>query len=203
MSTLTKAFETPWKISDRIGSWVIYPYVTLLFMLNGIPRGKGWSFYGAPIIQKHHNSLIAFGDGLHLRSSMSSNPLGINHPVIIATLQETARLEVGRDFAMSGGTLCAAEKIMIGHNVGVGANTMIVDTDFHSMNAQVRRISPSEAKTAPVIIEDDVFIGMNCLILKGVTIGKGSVVGAGSVVTRDIPSYVIVAGNPAQIIKKI
>ena len=54
-----------------------------------------------------------------------------------------------------------------------------------------------------VTIEDNVFIGMNCLILKGLTIGKGSMVGAGSVVTMDVPSDVIVAGNPARLIRKL
>ena len=52
-------------------------------------------------------------------------------------------------------------------------------------------------------VEDDVFIGMNCLILKGVTIGKGSVIGAGSVVVKNIPSGVIAAGNPARVIREM
>jgi acetyltransferase-like isoleucine patch superfamily enzyme len=53
------------------------------------------------------------------------------------------------------------------------------------------------------VIEDDVFVGMQSIILKGVTIGSGSVVGAGSVVTRNVPPGVVVAGNPAQVIKKL
>jgi acetyltransferase-like isoleucine patch superfamily enzyme len=100
---------------------------------------------------------------------------------------------------MTGGSLVAAEKIIIGDNVNLGANTTIMDTDFHPLDPQARRLDTRPSKTSPVIIEDDVFIGMNCLILKGITIGRGSVVGAGSVVRRDVPPGVIIAGNPALI----
>jgi acetyltransferase-like isoleucine patch superfamily enzyme len=55
----------------------------------------------------------------------------------------------------------------------------------------------------PVIIEDDVWIGTRCMILKGVTIGRGSVVGAGSVVRRDVPPYSLMAGNPARRVASI
>jgi acetyltransferase-like isoleucine patch superfamily enzyme len=104
---------------------------------------------------------------------------------------------------MTGGILCAAERITIGDNVVVGANTSIVDTDFHPLDREKRRDQPSGGQTAPVVIGDDVFVGMNCLILKGVTIGDGSVVGAGSVVTRSVPQDVVVAGNPARIIREL
>jgi acetyltransferase-like isoleucine patch superfamily enzyme len=102
---------------------------------------------------------------------------------------------------MTGGVLCAAEQIVIGNHVVIGANTTIIDTDFHPQDVIGRRLSPSAGRTAPVVIEDDVFIGMNCLILKGVKIGKGSLIGAGSVVARDVPPHVIVAGNPAVIVR--
>lgn len=196
-----QALDTPWKIWNELGRWLVYPWVRLLFAVNRIPWRQGWHFYGVPIIQKHRRSQMTFGTGLQLRSSLRSNPLGSNHPVILATWQAGARLEVGSDFAMTGGVLCSAERITIGNNVGVGANTTIIDTDFHSFNPVERLMNPLIAKTAPVTIEDGAFIGMNCLILKGVTIGQNSIVGAGSIVSRDVPPYVIVAGNPAQVIK--
>jgi acetyltransferase-like isoleucine patch superfamily enzyme len=104
---------------------------------------------------------------------------------------------------MTGGTLCAAEKIVIGNNVAVGANTTIADTDFHPLEFEKRRLRNNEGKTEPVVIEDDVFIGAGCLIMKGVHIGSGSVLGAGSVVTTDVPSGAIVAGNPARIVRQL
>ena len=160
-------------------------------------------FYGAPVLQKHRGSHMQFGPKLCLRSSVRSNPLGPSHPVILVTWQPGARLEIGRDFAMTGGTICAAEHVSIGNRVTIGANTTIVDTDFHPIESERRRQSPDGGETAPVVIEDDVFIGMNCLILKGVRIGAASTIGAGSVVTRSIPAHVLAAGNPARVIREL
>ena len=53
------------------------------------------------------------------------------------------------------------------------------------------------------MLTDDAWIGMNVLILKGVTIGQGAIVGAGSVVTRDVPEWTVVAGNPAKVVKRL
>jgi acetyltransferase-like isoleucine patch superfamily enzyme len=87
--------------------------------------------------------------------------------------------------------------------VQVGANSTIVDTDFHPLTPAGRARDFLAGAHAPIVIEDDVFIGMQSLILKGVTIGRGSVVGAGSVVTRDVPAGVVVAGNPATVVKEL
>ena len=195
--------DSTWKISNRLLSWLAHPHVRLLFALNGIRWGQGWRFYGLPIIQKHRRSTMRFGSNFSLRSSLRSNPLGPNHPVFLCTWQAGAVLETGSYFAMTGGSICVAERIIIGDRVNIGANTSILDTDFHPLDPETRRLHPQDANTKPVTIEDDVFIGMNCLILKGVTIGCGSVIGAGSVVTSNIPSHVIVAGNPARIIREI
>lgn len=200
---LKEAFSTPWKVWNRIGSLISFPRVRLMFLLNGIKWRARWSFYGSPIIQKHLHSKMSFGAGLQFRSRTRANPLGINHPVILATLTQNAQLIIGDNFAMSGGCICVAEKVVIGNNVTIGANSTIVDTDFHPLKSELRIINSQDAKTKPVVIEDNVFIGMNCLVLKGVTIGRGSVVGAGSVVAASAPPGVIVAGNPAHIIKEI
>lgn len=200
--TVARAWDTPWKVWGELGRALTYPGVRLLFAVNEIPWGRGWRFYGMPIIQKHRRSSMCFGSGLQLRSALRSNPLAPNHPATLVTWAEGALLEVGDNLAMTGGTLCAAERIAIGNNVAIGANTVIVDTDFHPLDAALRRTAPSGGRTRPVRIDDDVFIGMNCLILKGVIIGRGSVIGAGSVVTGDVPPYVVAAGNPARVIRE-
>jgi len=156
--------------------------------------------YGAPVVQRHNGSIMEFGPGLQLRSTVRSNPLGANRPVVLCTWAKGAVLRVGANFSMTGGTICAAQRIEIGNNVAVGANSSIIDTDFHPIDPQDRRTDPSIYETAPVVIGNDVFIGMNSLVLKGVTIGAGSVVGAGGVVTKDVEPGRIVVGNPARAI---
>jgi acetyltransferase-like isoleucine patch superfamily enzyme len=196
-------WETPWKLDNHLWRILAYPRIRLLFARYRISWGKCWRFYGVPILQKHRSSSMSFGDGLQLRSSVRSNPLGPNHPVILCTWQAGAVLRVGNDFAMTGGALCAAESIVIGEGVAVGANTIIADTDFHPLSPAGRLAAPEDGETSPITIDDFVFIGMNCLVLKGVTIGAGAVIGAGSVVTRDIPAQVIAAGNPARVLREL
>lgn len=200
MNAITSMLNTPWKITNRLLSALIYPFARMQFALNGIAWKPGWRFFGLPIIQKHRLSKMEFGPRLQLRSTVRSNPLGTNHAVILSTWEEGACVIVGENFAMTGGTLCAAQSIIIGNNVTVGANSTIIDTDFHPLDAAARALESSGGASAPVVIEDDVFIGMNCLVMKGVSIGAGSIIGAGSVVTRDIPPHVIAAGNPAKVI---
>ena len=195
--------DTPWKLWNKILSWLIHPYIRLLFAWNSIPWGHGWRFYGVPIIQKHRTSIMNFGQGFNLRSSVRSSSLGPTHPVILCTWQAGSVIEIGTNFGMTGGSICASERITIGNNVVIGANCTIIDSDFHPLDPEIRRLQPKKAKTAPIVIQDDVFIGMHCLILKGVTIGSGSVIGAGSVVARDVPPNTIAAGNPVQVIKQI
>lgn len=195
--------DTPWKVENNFLRLLLFPYVRLLFFFKRIIWRKHWKIFGVPIILKHRNSHIQFGDCFQLRSSSKSNPLRPNHAVMITTWKKNAIIDIGNNFSMTGGVICSSEKIKIGDNVNIGANTSIVDSDFHPIDPDIRKTQPQLAKSFPIVIEDDVFVGMNCLILKGVKIGKGSVVGAGSVVSKSIPSYSIAAGNPAKVIKKI
>ena len=81
-----------------------------------------------------------------------------------------------------------------------------MDTDCHCVNYLSRRdpkIDGPQCGSSPIVIEDDAFIGMNCIILKGVTIGSRSIIAAGSVVTRSIPADCIAGGNPARVIRNL
>lgn len=194
------ALQTPWKARNEVERLLLLPIAALNWRLAGVQIGAGWRCYGLPIIQKHRASELAIGIRASLRSTRRSNPLGPAHPCILSTRRAAAQLTIGDDFGMTGGSIVCDDQIVIGHRVWVGANTVICDTDFHPLQPEARLADPAAGATAPVVIEDDVFIGMQALILKGVTLGAGCVIGAGSVITRDVPAGMIAAGNPARVI---
>lgn len=196
-------WEMPWKARNEIARLLVLPWVRLQCALAGLRWGHGWRLYGVPILQLHRRATVRIGARLTLRSSLRSNPLGPAHPVILSARRPEARLTIGADFGMTGGVIVAEDAITIGDRVSVGANSSIVDTDFHPLDATTRQSDPIAGATAPIVIEDDVFIGMECLILKGAHIGAGSVIGARSVVTGPIPPGVIAAGSPAQVIRPL
>jgi acetyltransferase-like isoleucine patch superfamily enzyme len=201
--TARLALATPWKAANEIERLLLLPLARAQFALAGVKWGADWRLYGLPIIQKHRDSTLTIGPGLSLRSTVRSNPLGPDRPVMLSTRRAESVLTIGENFGMTGGSIVAEERITIGDRVIVGANAIIADTDFHPLDAQARQISPLDGATAPISIGDDIFIGMHCLILKGVTIGNGSIIGAGSVVTKSIPPGVIAAGNPAAVIRDV
>ena len=199
--SLRQASDMPWKATNELRRWLILPLAW--WALRGIEIGAGWRFYGLPVIQRHRHSRIRIGRAINLRSTPRSNPLSPNHPVVISTRRAGALLSIGDDFGMTGGSLVCDERISIGDRVWVGANAVICDTDFHPLDPETRRTRPLDGNSAPVEIADDVFIGMNALVLKGVRIGERAVIGAGSVVSRDVAAGAIVAGNPARVIGEL
>lgn len=174
----------------------------LLSMFHGFLIGKSAIVRGLPILSIAHHSSIKIGDHAYLISRPNNTALGVNHPVILRTLKTNARICIGSRFRASGVTLCAASGISIGDRVTMGANVTVTDTDFHASDPKIRSSidDANQAKNAEVAIGDDVFVGMNAMILKGVTIGRGATIGAGSVVTKDVPEGAVAAGNPAKVI---
>ena len=121
------------------------------------------------------------------------------------------------DFTLLNGALIMAEhRIEIGSHCLISWNVGIADSDFHPLEpaqrlVDARALAPfyrdrparPTLRTAPVSIADNVWIGMNAVILKGVSVGENSVVAAGSVVTKPVPANVVVAGNPAVVVKNL
>ena len=127
------------------------------------------------------------------------------------------KISVGDHFYIGSGTcIQSKERIAIGNQVIISNNVLIVDNNNHPVLPEERRelslckdyIKDEKwtwkyAASKPVVIEDNVWIGKNAVIMKGVTIGIGAIVALGAVVTHDVPPYTIVAGNPAKIVKKL
>lgn len=174
------------------------------FGKKSVVLGTNITWLGLPIITMHFGSSINIGNNCLICSISNQTALGIAHPVILRTLNSKAKLFIGNGVRMSGTTICSANSVIIGNRCVIGADVIIADTDFHSLNPILRTsIKDSQnALTSSVHIGDDVFIGGRSIILKGVTLGNSVIVGAGSVVTKSFESNSIIAGNPARLIKK-
>lgn len=108
-------------------------------------------------------------------------------------------LEIGDDcFVNNGATLSASRAIRIGDRVNIAPHCTVIDNDFHGVADR-----DGAPKAAPIVLEDDVWLGTGVIVLKGVTIGKGSVIASGSVVTKDVPPGVVAGGVPARVLKAI
>lgn len=185
---------------NRINQLRIKTFLKIRY--HDVQWGQGVVVNGKMLISLKKSSRLIIGDRVKFSSGTIYNFMGIFKPVSIA-VEEGAELCIGNDSGFSGTSLYAANKIIIGAHCNFGGNTAVWDTDFHPLEARLRRVHDRAAiKTAPVIIGDDVFVGANSLILKGVTIGDRVIIGAGSVISKDIPADEIWAGNPARFIRK-
>jgi len=193
------ATSSPWKLENEIFRFFYYPFVRCQFFLAGVSYGKNWKIYGLPILQITKGSKVIIGNNLQLRSTKQSNPLSPFHPVVISTRSSSAQIKIGNNFSMTGGSIVAEEKIEIGDRVMVGANCLIIDTDFHPLDAKLRVKTPSAGKSKPIKIENDVFIGTQAIILKGSNIKAKSTVGARALVNKKFSKKAILIGNPAKI----
>jgi len=112
-----------------------------------------------------------------------------------------AVIRIGNRVFLNGTRFGSAQSITVGSEC-ILADCRIMDTDFHSLS-RYRHTDDAPVIVSPVYISDNVWIAGQTAILKGVTIGKNSVVGFGSVIVSSVPENVVVAGNPAKIIKNI
>lgn len=163
---------------------------------------------GFSIIYAHKGASIHFfssneGRKITINSSEFSNLIGISQRTIISC-RDGGIINIGPGVGISGSTIYSLSEINIGKNTIIGSGCKIVDNDFHSLNPELRiNQKDSDIKRAPICIGDNCFIGMHSIILKGTTLGNNCIVGASSVVHGTFPDNVIIAGNPAKIIKYI
>ncbi|MDY9918299.1 MAG: acyltransferase [Proteiniphilum sp.] len=160
---------------------------------------------GVPFVSVARKGKCVIGDNFHMNNNIRGNPIGRVQRCILF-VDNGAELIIGNNVGISSTALIANISIHIGDNVKIGGGVCIYDTDFHSLDSEIRKdkgMDKINTDNKPVIIGNNVFIGAHSTILKGVTVGNNSIIGACSVVTRSIPENEIWAGNPAKFIRKI
>lgn len=173
-------------------------------IMCGVTVGKNVHFRGKVFFKnvRGGKGSIQIGDNVNINSSLEADPIGGDAKTILYT-RNNGRIVIEAGVGISNATLVSDASIIIGAYSNLGGGVKVYDTDFHSLDSQVRLNGDTDIKSRPVVIGKRVFVGGHSIILKGVTIGDDAVIGAGSVVTKDVPAGEIWAGNPARFIKKV
>ena len=200
------------RFCSKICSSLYIGWNKIYFFLNNIKYGKNFRVFNHLYLKIHVGALVQIGNNCTIMSGAGLNPLSRNIKTCIY-VGKKATLKLGNDVGISSSTLWVKESVSIGNSVAIGADCIIMDTDAHNLDWKIRcseetneygeSVDMVTAASAPIVIEDNVLVGARCIILKGVTIGARSIIGSGSIVTKDIPSDCIAAGNPCKVIKSI
>jgi acetyltransferase-like isoleucine patch superfamily enzyme len=170
-------------LSLRSLSWRI------ILKVNGGGMGKKVRIYEGVKLASKRGCPIHLGDHVSLEKG------------VVLSTSEKGKIKIGNDvYVGEYSILTSNEEIEIGDHVLISPHNDVVDFNHLYENPDVP-IGQQGIRAKKITIQDDAWIGSGCKILMGVTIGKGAVIGAGSIVTKDVPSYHVVVGNPAQTIK--
>jgi acetyltransferase-like isoleucine patch superfamily enzyme len=179
--------------------------VTIYYRLfkRNIVLGKNVKFNKVPIIHSKKNTSIIIGDNVSLNSNNYGYHLNMFGKIKLITDRPNATIEIGTNTRIHGTCIHAYKKIHIGENCLIAANCQIFDGNAHDLSFPLveKRINTTGG-AKEIVINDNVWIGTDCIILPGANIGYGSVISAGSVVANNIPSMCIAGGNPAKVIKQ-
>jgi len=180
--------------------------VCVLFYLRNKYRqayfGDNIYLDGLPYFSLSKSAKVHIGENTIFRNTTRNNMVGIFKKCSIAVLDD-ADLYIDCNSGFSGVSIYCAKHISIGKYLTCGGNVSIWDTDFHPLEKEARRgHNVDKIKCETIVIGDDVFIGAQSIILKGVHIGDGAIIAAGSVVAKSIPAFEVWGGNPARFIRK-
>lgn len=167
------------------------------YRLGGVRIGRRCVFSGRSLFFRKRGSRIILEDEVSLHSDASCNHL-ITHPCSLSCVAPNAEILMRRGSGMSGCTIVCSTRIEIGEYTMLGAGCTLYDCKQHDYRSEKGwKCPPAQNEGKPITIGKRCFIGMNCLILKGVTIGDNCVVSAGTIITRDVPAGHLAQGNPA------
>lgn len=190
--SFNKLFNYKDHLAGRLLSFLCTWHMQFICFLKNIKLGENCQFHGLAKFKRSETGRIQVGANCTFGSS-SYFSLMINKPCILAATEKNANITIGSNCGFSGITIACAENIRIGNNVRCGANILITDSDWHTEDIR-------SGGSKPVFIGDDVWLGANVVVLKGVTIGVNSVIAANSVVFNDIPKNCVAAGNPCVVV---
>lgn len=179
-----------------------YKVVLVLFYKN-VKFKKRLTVDKLPIIITKNRGAIEIDENVVLNSNNLGYHINMHSPVKLVADRQDAKIHIGANSRIHGCCIHAFKSIHIGRNCLIAANCHIFDGNGHDAsfpNVENRINTYGDAQS--IVIEDNVWIGANCIILPGVRIGFGSIIAAGSVVTKSIPSMCIAGGNPAKVIKQ-
>jgi acetyltransferase-like isoleucine patch superfamily enzyme len=156
---------------------------------------------GRPLIDIRRGSKLFLGNGVILTSRNKGYHLNIQAPVKLFADRPGAEIRVGEQTRIAGSCIHAQRSVTIGKRCLIAGNCQIIDANGHDLSFPgVEQRLDIEGLGAPIVIEDDVWLGTNTVVLPGVTIGRGAVIGANSVVSSNIPPMVVARGNPAEVV---
>lgn len=166
-------------------------------VLAGVRCGAGVRVRGMPTIQRHRQARIVLGPGVVLQSLPRRYHAHMHSPVKLLADRPGASIQVGADTRINGACIHAAKQVAIGARCLFAAGVQVLDSNAHRacMDAPERRIDSVDEGRA-VEIGDDVWLGLNVIVLPGTRIGAGSIIGAGVVVSGEIPPRSIVRAAP-------
>jgi len=173
----------------------LYLYTIIKLILNRVEfnyKVLGNSFY------IKNKGKICLGQSVYLHSY----PDGSSHRTALSTYFSDSIISIGNRCALNGTIIHCNEKVVIGNNCLFGPGTVIIDNNSHRISKEFMERN-KKAESKPILIKDNVWVGMNCLIMKGTTIGENSIIAAGSLVVKDIPDNCLYGGHPARLIKTL
>ncbi|HUB62462.1 MAG TPA: acyltransferase [Puia sp.] len=175
---------------------VMGAYYKFFARCRGVEFLGSCRFMGRPKFKLYPGTRVIVGKGCVFFSGHTDNLIGINRPCIVSVYNPGTVVKIGENTGFSGTVIGAFAGITIGKNVKCGANTLITDGDWHPED-------PRSGEPKPVVIGDNVWLGVGAIVLKGAKIGENTVIGANSVVTGEIPAGVVAAGNPCRVIRAL
>lgn len=168
----------------------------MYYRFTGIKIGKNSFISGFPWFYRKKGGSIILGNNVTIHSKRKYNTL-ITNPASISVITPEAVVELKDHSGISGCKIVCSNRVTIGEYSIIGPDTIIYDTKTHIYKEDTGWSSYHLCPVQPVTIGKRCFIGMRCIILKGVTIGDDCVVSAGTIITKDIPPGHLASGNPA------